>query len=791
MHRDSVYFEQATIWASELTDAERACVDLVTRLWPADAATMLDVGAGAGRLLNNILVNASAIACDLSVTALKMIKAPSVSALVTALPFRDRSFDLSLCSNVLEHLTEPDLAGAFGELARISVKYVMIISPIGEPIETQLTVCRSCGCQFHPNGHRRRFKVPDFEAGLPEFATETVSFFGPPFLMASPLAAAAERSLGRDIHHYAGAICPNCNWVAPLTSPPDPTGPTLWDLGPPCPGDRPNDRVPGNAVPSSAVVLLRRSRRATARQTLPSPKLRISACGDAPLSVALAARPSTRVDLHERVGTLGPAILVGCVLLTPDSAWKPLSNRPDLRIEGGLENTYAIFSVPAAEVSASRELRLEVSGSLKPGIQVELHDTVRGYVGLGSIEPVERARRGKKRILAFKLPALPRPGGPNALFRLFRPAGSIGWIELHGIGIDSAPIPQTRPLTEAERVAGALDLIETFKRFGGSFAVQSEGGPVAVRVDATALGCRNGFIELGTGRFVTVPAWLAADRSLSARTIDLTTARAAARLGHDVGLLFRRQRSFTELEPGASGALIDAIAAATGETPAHVRDLLNTVATRPSDLAELEGRIAFLAAHAEAIEARRASTERLLEERDRTIAGLETNLTNFSDLLDTAEANRTTAERAALDAGQQITELETELAASWTHAEAIEARRASTEDLLSETRQRITELETELAASWTHADAIEARRAATERLLQERDRTVASLDGKLTELLDLLSNSEADRIAAEDKLAKLGEQLKEREAELRAALNRLAEFMIRYRWFEKIRRKLI
>lgn len=204
IHRDSAYFEQETIWASELTEAERTRVALVGRLWPHDARAMLDAGAGAGRLLNNIRVNATAIACDLSVTALKRVRAPSVAALVTALPFRARSFDLSLCSNVLEHLTEADLARAFSELARVSSKYVMIVSPIGETIETQLTTCRGCGCQFHPNGHRRRFDVPDFEAGLPEFATEAVSLFAEPFLRVSPLAA-AERALGRDrvVRHRA------------------------------------------------------------------------------------------------------------------------------------------------------------------------------------------------------------------------------------------------------------------------------------------------------------------------------------------------------------------------------------------------------------------------------------------------------------------------------------------------------------------------------------------------------------------------------------------------------------
>jgi hypothetical protein len=56
------------------------------------------------------------------------------------------------------------------------------------------------------------------------------------------------------------------------------------------------------------------------------------------------------------------------------------------------------------------------------------------------------------------------------------------------------------------------------------------------------------------------------------------------------------------------------------------------VSAEASNLVNLEGRIAFLSAHAEAIEARRANTECLLEERDRTIAGLEGKLTELSDL---------------------------------------------------------------------------------------------------------------------------------------------------------------
>ena len=137
--------------------------------------------------------------------------------------------------------------------------------------------------------------------------------------------------------------------------------------------------------------------------------------------------------------------------------------------------------------------------------------------------------------------------------------------------------------------------------------------------------------------------------------------RAAARLGHDVGLLFKQLRSFEGLEAKAGAALIDAIAAATGESSIRVREILNVAAAQPADFAGLEGRVAFLTAHAEAIEVRRASAEHLLQERDRTIA-----------------------------------ELEDQLAASWTQAAAIEARRVGAERLLQERDRTIAGLDGKL-----------------------------------------------------------------------------------------------
>src|SRR5215212_9444344 len=105
---DRSYFDQDRIWDSQVNPGERECISLIERLWPADATSLLDAGAGAGRVINALKIPAEIVACDLSHTALKRVQAPSVVSLVTALPFRDRSFDAVLCSNVLEHLTTTD-----------------------------------------------------------------------------------------------------------------------------------------------------------------------------------------------------------------------------------------------------------------------------------------------------------------------------------------------------------------------------------------------------------------------------------------------------------------------------------------------------------------------------------------------------------------------------------------------------------------------------------------------------------------------------------------------------------
>lgn len=79
---------------------------------------VIDVGSGGDpHPRANVLVDNSIEANFHRVNAFRRT-APTVVADITALPFRDKTFDYSICSHVLEHLDDP-VAGA-AELSRIS-----------------------------------------------------------------------------------------------------------------------------------------------------------------------------------------------------------------------------------------------------------------------------------------------------------------------------------------------------------------------------------------------------------------------------------------------------------------------------------------------------------------------------------------------------------------------------------------------------------------------------------------------------------------------------------------------
>jgi ubiquinone/menaquinone biosynthesis C-methylase UbiE len=101
----------------------------------ANPNNILDAGCGEGftmTLLTEAGIQAAMTGIDFSDEAIAIARttAPDLAiskASIYELPFKKSSFDLVICSEVLEHLENPDTAIA--EITRVSKKYVLVSVP--------------------------------------------------------------------------------------------------------------------------------------------------------------------------------------------------------------------------------------------------------------------------------------------------------------------------------------------------------------------------------------------------------------------------------------------------------------------------------------------------------------------------------------------------------------------------------------------------------------------------------------------------------------------------------------
>ena len=126
----------------------------------AQAGPVLDVGCGDGSLAQDLQqrTGARVVAVDLSSRRVERAAA-RVSGLtvsqagIYALPFADRSFPLVVCTDLLEHLDDPQ--AAMRELVRVSRGQVLVTVPYQITIEK--TLCPHCGKDYFLYGHQHSF----------------------------------------------------------------------------------------------------------------------------------------------------------------------------------------------------------------------------------------------------------------------------------------------------------------------------------------------------------------------------------------------------------------------------------------------------------------------------------------------------------------------------------------------------------------------------------------------------------------------------------------------------------
>src|SRR6185295_15492569 len=119
-------------WEERDTSADPNVVakaEVILRMAPEDARTVLDVGCGDGYLTRRLATRFEVTGVDRSAVALARVGLPTIQASADALPLPDRSFDMVFSSEMLEHLPDEVFARATRELARVARRYVFISVP--------------------------------------------------------------------------------------------------------------------------------------------------------------------------------------------------------------------------------------------------------------------------------------------------------------------------------------------------------------------------------------------------------------------------------------------------------------------------------------------------------------------------------------------------------------------------------------------------------------------------------------------------------------------------------------
>ena len=195
----------------DLSELELERIRTTLAVIPHDVSTVVDVGCGDGRIVGRLPACVNTVGVDYSSNALHHFEGNGVCARSEFLPFRDRSVDLALCCEVLEHLPDEMFRRTLHELGRISRKYILISVPYRETLRRGYVRCPACLTIFHVWGHLRRFTRRTVKNLFPDFTVSTTTFVGkrPPYHL-GPVIAVNQRYGNRWAEWDEMSICPRC-----------------------------------------------------------------------------------------------------------------------------------------------------------------------------------------------------------------------------------------------------------------------------------------------------------------------------------------------------------------------------------------------------------------------------------------------------------------------------------------------------------------------------------------------------------------------------------------------------
>lgn len=195
----------------------RERLESIIDLIPSGVSSVLDVGSGRSEILNELPSNWQTVGMDISRLALDYCNRSCVQGSAAHLPFAAKSFDLVICLEVLEHLSNSFFSNAVNEVQRVASTWLIIGLPINEDINVRDTCCVHCGYIFNADGHIRDFESDQAIRDLfPNFSLTMQLAIGPiQRRIPSPFLKLGQRFLNAYLPWEPFFVCPNCNYHGP------------------------------------------------------------------------------------------------------------------------------------------------------------------------------------------------------------------------------------------------------------------------------------------------------------------------------------------------------------------------------------------------------------------------------------------------------------------------------------------------------------------------------------------------------------------------------------------------
>jgi hypothetical protein len=196
-------------------------INIIHLLLPSGSNSLLDVGCGNGEMVNSLSVghvDIKFMGMDPYLQALKFVNVPAIQSKLPQIPFGNKTFDILLCLQVLEHLEDKNYFLAIRELQRVARKYIIIGVPYKENLQTFQVLCSKCGQTSHAYGHVRVFSELDLTNLIPEFELKKTILAGVKQRRRSFLGMQIEHAFAHLYQTPMDFTCPYCHSRSPAIS---------------------------------------------------------------------------------------------------------------------------------------------------------------------------------------------------------------------------------------------------------------------------------------------------------------------------------------------------------------------------------------------------------------------------------------------------------------------------------------------------------------------------------------------------------------------------------------------